>query len=134
MLIEELSSASGNLSVEAAAAAAAELAAEEDGEASDDGDWEDEPNTLDLSLASIKNQLMSGGGSGGSGLGGLGDAATASFGDGTNSILSTRQRDDETQAYLMDFFRDVSARNVGGFRDLYAALTEEEQRKLSVVG
>lgn len=56
------------------------------------------------------------------------------FGDGTASILSTRQRDDETQAYLIEFFRDVSTRNVGGFRDIYAALTPDEQQKLSVVG
>lgn len=118
VLIEELSSASGNLSLEAAAALAA---AEQEGEEiSDDGDWEDVTGTLDLGLLGTKQSLMGSG--------------AAGIGDGTASILSTRQRDDETQAYLIDFFRDISARNVGGFADIYAALTQDEQQKLSVIG
>ncbi|KAI9794406.1 MAG: hypothetical protein M1816_005475 [Peltula sp. TS41687] len=117
VLIEELSSASGNsFSFDAAAAIAAE---EEAAENSDDGEWEDVPGVLDLGLLGTKQSLMS---------------PVGGFGDGTASILSTRQRDDETQAYLIEFFRDVSSRNVGAFGDIYAALTPDEQQKLSVVG
>jgi hypothetical protein len=39
-----------------------------------------------------------------------------------------RQRDDETQAYLMDFFRKASQKP--GFPDLFSALTAEEQANL----
>ena len=49
VLIEEMSSASGN-SRSIDAAAAAELADDD----SDDGDWEDEPNILDLGSASVR--------------------------------------------------------------------------------
>lgn len=41
---------------------------------------------------------------------------------------STRQRDDETQAYLMNFFREQAAKP--GFADAFAGLTEKEQEKL----
>ena len=109
MLIEELSSASGNARA-LDVAAAAELA-EEDG---DDGDWEDVPNALDLGLNVTKQELMA-------------------YGDGTGNF-STRQRDDETQAFLTAFFQDVSAKNIGGFADMYGALTADEQQKLSVLG
>jgi hypothetical protein len=41
---------------------------------------------------------------------------------------ASRQRDDETQAYLMDFFRQASQKPE--FSELFSALTEEEQAKL----
>ncbi|KAI9801812.1 MAG: hypothetical protein M1825_003185 [Sarcosagium campestre] len=110
VLVEELSSASGTTRA-IDAAAAAELAADEGN--SEDGDWEDVPGTLDLSLGATKQELMA-------------------YADGSGS-LSTRQRDDETQAYLTEFFREVSTKNVGGFTEIYAALTEEEQKKLGIV-
>ena len=42
-----------------------------------------------------------------------------------------RQRDDETQAYLADFFVRLARENVGGFQEWYGMLTEEEQGKLN---
>ncbi len=90
---------------------------DDDDDEEDDGDWEDlsGSQTLDLSLGSTKQALMS-------------------FGDGTGSFLSGRQRDDETQAFLIEFFRDVSNRNVGRFGELYGALTEGEREKLNAIG
>jgi hypothetical protein len=41
-----------------------------------------------------------------------------------------RQRDDETQAYLTDFFVRASTENIAGFNELYAQLTDEEKAKL----
>jgi hypothetical protein len=81
VLIVELGSASG-ASNELDSAAAADLA--EEGE--DDGDWEDEPNAfLDLGSGLSKEQLM---------------AYAADDGPGIG-----RQKDDETQAFLVDFFK-----------------------------
>jgi hypothetical protein len=92
----------------ATAAAAAEFADEE----GDDDGWEDVPSVLDLGLGTTKADLMA-------------------FGDGAGSFM--RQRDDETQAYLTEFFVEVTRDNVSGFHELYTALTEEEKAKLSEV-
>jgi hypothetical protein len=43
-----------------------------------------------------------------------------------------RQRDDETQAYLIQFFREVSAKP--GFVELFEALTPDEKDKLRSFG
>jgi importin-9 len=104
VLIEELLSASGAQNA-SAAAAAAEFADEGD----DDG-WEDVPTVLDLGLGTTKADLMA-------------------FGEGTGSFM--RQRDDETQAYLTEFFVNVSRDNIAGFNDLYNALTDGEKEKLN---
>lgn len=88
------------------AAAAAELAEE----GSDDGDWEDESNVLDLGLGTTKADLM------------------AFTDEGVSSVGGFRQRDDETQAYLVGFFRDAAAKP--GFAEEFASLTPEEQEKL----
>lgn len=107
VLIEELLSASGMQSAAAQAAAAAAEFADEEG---DDDGWEDVPNTIDLSLGSAKAELMA-------------------WGEGQGSFV--RQRDDETQAYLTEFFIKASRENVAGFNELYGALTEDEKRKLN---
>ncbi|KAL1868216.1 hypothetical protein VTK73DRAFT_3809 [Phialemonium thermophilum] len=108
VLIEELLSASGvQTAANAAAAAASEFidAEEDDG---DDG-WEDEPgDTLDLSLGGTKGDLMS-------------------YIEGSG----IRQRDDETQAYLTEFFIRAARENIAGFQDWYNMLTEEEKGKLN---
>jgi importin-9 len=39
-----------------------------------------------------------------------------------------RQRDDETQAYLIQFFRDISEKP--GFSEVFNALSQPEQEKL----
>ena len=108
VLIEELLSASGMQSAAAQAAAAAAEFADEEG---DDDGWEDVPsNILDLGLGSTKAELMA-------------------WGEGQGSFV--RQRDDETQAYLTEFFIKASRENVAGFNELYGALTEEEKMKLN---
>jgi hypothetical protein len=106
VLIEELLSASGATAASNAAAAAAAAAQFDDDDKDDDG-WEDEPDTLDLSLGTTKEDLMSFLESGGG-----------------------RQRDDETQAYLSEFFVRAARDNVANFQDWYSMLGEEEQGKL----
>ncbi|TVY53829.1 Importin subunit beta-5 [Lachnellula cervina] len=107
VLIQELESASGLHSASnAAAAAAAEFADEE----AENDDWEDVPSTLDLGLGSTKADLMA-------------------FGEGSTNFM--RQKDDETQAYLSEFFIKAGGENIAGFNELYAALSDEEKRKLN---
>jgi hypothetical protein len=43
-----------------------------------------------------------------------------------------RQRDDETQAYLIEWFRSVAGRE--GFTGVFEALTEDEKAKLRAYG
>lgn len=103
VLIVELQSASGANQIDAATAA--ELA----DEGSNDDDWEDEPNPLlDLGSGLTKEQLM---------------AFAAEDGPGAN-----RQRDDETQAFLVDFFK--RAATTPGFQDEWNALTTDEKARL----
>jgi hypothetical protein len=102
VLIVELQSASG---APLDAAAAAELA-EEDG--SEDGDWEDEPNPfVDLGSGFSKEQLMA--------------FANEEPGSG-------RQRDDETQGFLVEFFKRAATTH--GFAEEFEALSEEEKQRL----
>ncbi|KAF2034948.1 ARM repeat-containing protein [Setomelanomma holmii] len=102
VLIVELQSASG---APLEASAVAELA-EDDG--SDDGDWEDEPNPfVDLGSGFSKEQLMA--------------FANEEPGSG-------RQRDDETQGFLVDFFK--RAATTDGFVEEFGQLTEEEKQRL----
>ena len=104
VLVEELLSASGNRSLDTAGAA--EL---DDDDDEDDGDWEDDPNAfLDLGTGMTKSQLM------------------AFEADENNAF--TRGRDDETQAYLLSFFREEAQKD--GFADVFNSLTQEEQDKL----
>ncbi len=109
ILVEELLSASG---VQAAASAAAAVAtAQFDDADEDDGDegWEDEPgDMIDLSLGTTKADLM-----------------------GWEALSSARQRDDETQKYLIDFFKRAAGENIADFGDLYNALNEDEKAKLN---
>lgn len=108
MLIDELLFASGKQAAAMAAADAAKLAELEE----DDGDdgWEDEPGLLDLSLGTTKNDLMS------------------YFEGGGNRV-----QDDETQAYLTDFFLQAARENTAGFTDWYAQLNEGEKAKLNEI-
>lgn len=103
VLVEELLSASGNRPLDAAAAA------DLDDDEEDDGEWEDDPNEfLDLGAGMTKSQLMA-----------LG---------GDDSNVFNRGRDDETQAYLLSFFRQEAQKP--GFADVFNSLTQEEQDKL----
>jgi len=107
LLIDELSSASGHGAAANAAAAVATAEFENADEDEDDG-WEDENDTIDLALASTKSDLM-------------GWAETA----------SARQRDDETQTYLVEFFLKAAQENIAGFQDWFNLLTDDEKRKLN---
>lgn len=111
VLVEELSAASGNKEMDAATAAALDDAGSEDG----DDDWEDMPGqVLDLGLGMTKQQLMN-------------------FAEGgTESVFGVRRRDDETQAYLGEFFRRASTQ--AGFQEVFGALTPDEQGKLQSLG
>ena len=108
VLIEELMSAQGQLGTAASNAAAA-IAADFDA-IDDDGDegWEDDPDTVDLSLGATKADLMS------------------FMESGTN-----RQRDDETQAYLSEFFLRAARDNTAGFKNWYDQLNDAEKAKLN---
>jgi hypothetical protein len=103
VLIEELLSASGVSKT--LAAAAAEYGDEDEG---DDDGWEDVPGILDLGLGSTRKELMA-------------------YGEGNYA----RQPDDETQAYLTEFFVKTAQENLAGFDQFYAMLTEEEKEKLT---
>ncbi|KAL9096939.1 MAG: hypothetical protein Q9165_000903 [Trypethelium subeluteriae] len=104
VLVDELLSASG-----APRGAGVDLTAGFglDDDDSDDGDWEDDPDTLDLGAGATKQQLMA-------------------YADEPQT--PARQRDDETQAYLIQFFREVA--ETPGFGDVFNALSTEEQEKL----
>ncbi|CAK7263999.1 hypothetical protein SEPCBS119000_000776 [Sporothrix epigloea] len=136
LLIEELTSAqgkSGAASLEAGGSAAANAAAEAMGKATDkvsgnandrstgedagdednsddDSGWEDDNgDLLDLSLGATKNDLFS-------------------YLDGGSNW---RLRDDETQAYLTEFFLRAARENTSGFKGWYDQLTPAEQQKLN---
>lgn len=109
VLIEELVSASGARAA-ANAAAAAVAASNLDDEDDDDDGWEDEDNVLDLSLGATKSDLMS-------------------FVEGGGQ----RQRDNETQAYLTEFFIRCGQENVANFQEWYNLLSDEEKAKLNDV-
>ncbi|KAK8060284.1 importin-beta domain-containing protein [Apiospora saccharicola] len=108
ILVEELSSASGAQNASTAAAAAASKFADEEEE--DDDGWEDEPDTVDLSLGSTKNDLMS----------------------YLEASSMTRHQDDETNRFLTDFFRRVA--QTPDFHNWFEMLTDDEKQKLNTVG
>lgn len=106
VLIEELLSASGLNSHFAGATADFD----DDDEENDDDGWEDVPGILDLGLGSTRKELMA-------------------FGEASY----TRQPDDETQAYLTDFFIGASKNDLASFTQWYALLSEEERSKLKEI-
>lgn len=109
VLVEELSAAAGNRRLDPADAA--ELEDEDD----DDGDWEDDPNDfIDLGAGMTKSQLM------------------ALGADDSASTAAGRGRDDETQAYLVNFFQQAAQKL--GFQEVFNSLTSEEQDKLKSMG
>ncbi|KLJ08001.1 hypothetical protein EMPG_16543 [Blastomyces silverae] len=125
VLAEELVSATGNRDMDAAAAGAVAAGAgvgqtgDDEAESDDDenDDWEDisgAGNVLDLGLGITKQELMGY-------LGEDGGAGTA-----------MRQRDDETLAYLMGFFREVAP--TPRFQELFALLNPREQEALRSLG
>ncbi|RFU75910.1 hypothetical protein TARUN_6372 [Trichoderma arundinaceum] len=109
VLIEELLSASG-VRAAANAASAAVATADFDDEDNDEEGWEDDDDTLDLSLGATKADLMA-------------------FGMDSSS----RQRDDETQQYLTEFFIRCGRENISNFQEWYNLLTNDEKAKLNEV-
>lgn len=105
VLVEELLSASGGGGQSRLDAALAADLADED---SEDEDWEDDGNDfLDLGSGMTKEQLMA-------------------FAEEDRPM--SRSRDDETQALLLDFFRQQAAKPE--FGGVFGALTADEQEKL----
>jgi len=81
---------------------------------SDDGDeWEDDEDTLDLATGMTKQELMA-------------------FGEDGPPGSASRMRDDETQNYLIEFFRRAAQGQ--GFAEVFGALTEDERGKLRAFG
>ncbi|TKA25250.1 hypothetical protein B0A50_05948 [Salinomyces thailandicus] len=104
ILVEELLSASGS-QAPLDPSSAADL--EDEGE--DDGGWEDDSTDfLDLGSGMTKAQLMAFGAE-----------------DGPGGV---RGRDDETQAYLLEFFREQA--QLPGFGEVFGSLSAGEQEKL----
>ncbi|KAK8251995.1 armadillo-type protein [Phyllosticta capitalensis] len=106
VLIEELLSASGNMQNVNPGSAGGAASQELDDDETDE-EWEDDDGIVDLGLGASKAELMA-----------LGEL------DGHGS----RQRDDETQAYLTNFFREAAQKP--GFEEMFNALTETEREKL----
>lgn len=104
VLVDELASASGMQSAATAAAAAAAQFVDDD--ESDDG-WEDEGDTVDLSLGTTKSDLM-----------------------GYLESNNMRNRDDETQQYLAEFFVKAASENIANFNEWYGGFTDDEKAKL----
>lgn len=76
----------------------------------EDGEWEDDANDfLDLGSGMTKSQLMALGA----------EDSESNFG---------KQRDDETQRILLEFFRQEAQKP--GFAEVFNALNQEEQEKL----
>ena len=106
VLVEELLSASGNRTMDAT------VAGELEDDEEEDGNWEDDPDEfVDLGSGMTKSQLMA-------------------FGAEDNNAFA-RGRDDETQAYLLNFFRQAAQKP--GFAEIFNSLTSEEQEKLRSV-
>ncbi|KAI9761028.1 MAG: hypothetical protein M4579_001291 [Chaenotheca gracillima] len=87
----------------------------DDGDDDDGEDWEDldDSTGLDLGSTTMKKALMA--------------WADAESGPGAGK---ERVPDDETQAFLVSFFKDVAQRGTGGFQGWYDALSAEEKSKL----
>ena len=103
VLVEELLSASGNRALGSG------NAADLDDDNEDDGEWEDDEDEFqDLGTGMSKSQLMAWG--------------------QDDSPAFARGRDDETQAYLLSFFRQAAQKP--DFGDVFNSLTPEEQEKL----
>lgn len=104
VFVGELLGDSANRSLDAAAAA--ELEDGDDG----DGEWEDDPaDFLDLGAGMTKSQLMA-------------------LGAEDSESNFARQRDDETQKFLLEFFRKEAQKPE--FAQVFNSLTQEEQEKL----
>lgn len=105
LLIDELGAASGQQA--AANAASAAVAGDFDSDDEDDG-WVDDDDTLDMGLAATKDDLMS-------------------YIEGPGR----RAPDDETQAFLTQFFLECGRDNTANFQEWYNTLSEDEKAKLN---
>ncbi|KAK4224337.1 importin subunit beta-5 [Podospora fimiseda] len=103
LLVDELLSASGAQTT-INAEAAAELADVGLDDDDDDEGWEDD-DTLDLTREGTKAELM-------------------------KFLESSRHKDDETGAYLREFFAQAAREGVARFQEWYNMLTEDEKGKL----
>ncbi|EWC47969.1 hypothetical protein DRE_02851 [Drechslerella stenobrocha 248] len=84
--------------------------------ADDDDEWDDEDDVLDLGSQAVKQALL-----------GLGEETERS----TSALR--RGGDDDTQAFVINFFREASSKNISGFHELSNQLSAEEKQTLSRV-
>ena len=114
LLVDELNNAAQSKFSTLAAAQAAALGEDADSPTSQDsGEWEDEPEAVDLGSAAVKEELMK-------------------FGE-ENSPTGSRARDEETAEYLSNWFRHEAGKP--GFQSVFEQLNGEGQAKLrSLVG
>lgn len=118
LLIEELTNTSSNLTNSAAAASGA--AGDLDTDSDDDADeWEDvgasgNKGVMDLGLGMTKQDLM------------------AYDDEDSQGGPSSRQRDDETNEYLVSWFRQQGQKP--RFAELFAALNDDERTQLQAIG
>ncbi|KAJ6263790.1 hypothetical protein Dda_2362 [Drechslerella dactyloides] len=80
----------------------------------EDDEWEDEDDVLDLGSPAVKQALL-----------GLGEDTERS------SSALRRGGDDDTQAFIVNFFREASTNNIAGFHDIYSQLSAEEKQSLT---
>ncbi|KAK6352777.1 hypothetical protein TWF696_004779 [Orbilia brochopaga] len=82
----------------------------------EDDEWEDDDDVLDLGSAAVKQALL-----------GLGEETERS------ASALRRGGDDDTQAFIVNFLREASTNNIGGFHELYNQLNADEKQTLSRV-
>ncbi len=114
LLVDELNNAAQSKFSTLAAAQAAALGEDAESPTSQDsGEWEDEPEAVDLGSVAVREELMK-------------------FGV-ENSPTGSRARDEETAEYLSTWFRQEAG--TAGFQTAFEQLNAEEQEKLrSLVG
>ncbi|KAK6540409.1 hypothetical protein TWF694_009207 [Orbilia ellipsospora] len=80
----------------------------------EDDEWEDDDDVLDLGSQAVKQALL-----------GLDEE------EGERSASAMRRGDDDTQAFIINFFRESSNANLGGFNELFAQLSDDEKQIVS---
>ncbi|KAF3224223.1 hypothetical protein TWF106_004423 [Orbilia oligospora] len=80
----------------------------------EDGEWEDDDDVIDLGSHAVKQALL-----------GLGEETERS------ASGLRRGGDDDTTEFIVNFFREASNNNIGGFNEIYGQLTDDEKHSLS---
>ncbi|KAK6506385.1 hypothetical protein TWF506_011300 [Arthrobotrys conoides] len=114
VLVNELGSGSASNSTWKVDMAGTAKGAIEEPVEEEDGDWEDDDDVIDLGSNAVKQALL-----------GLGEETERS------ASGLRRGGDDDTTAFIINFFREASNNNIGGFNEIYGQLTDDEKHSLS---